>query len=131
MPDNRGRSVVLLVEDEGIIGITLEDELADAGYDVAGAFATCASALAWLEGATPDLAILDVTLRDGTCTELARRLRDSGVPFVVYSGSSQSVAAPEFQDVPWIGKPSPFGDLLAALRSIAHPEHLLNATPSP
>ncbi len=116
--------LVLLVEDEAIIAITLEDELLAAGYDVVGPFVTCVSALGWLEAGAPDLGVLDVGLRDGPCTDLARLLRERGVPFVVYSGSSQASAAPEFQDVPWIGKPAPMGALIEALQGLFAPERL-------
>jgi len=46
------------------------------------------------------------------------------VPFVIYSGTSHASAAREFQDVPWIGKPIPMGDLAEALRGRSAPERL-------
>src|SRR4051812_14786635 len=74
---------VLVAEDVGAISIALEDALADAGYEVAGPFASCATAMAWLDGHAPDLALLDAVLSDGLCIELARALRARAVPFLV------------------------------------------------
>ena len=47
-----GPLLVLILEDEALIAMTLEDDLDDAGYAVAGSFATCESVLRWLEHAT-------------------------------------------------------------------------------
>lgn len=44
--------LVLLAEDEAIIAIELEDSLIEAGFAVAGPFATCSQAEAWLEQGT-------------------------------------------------------------------------------
>ncbi len=60
--------------------MSLQDDLEEACYTVAGPFDTCAGALDWLENETPDLAVLDTLLKDGSCkalaTEMARhRLR--------------------------------------------------------
>jgi DNA-binding response OmpR family regulator len=61
-----GSPLVLIVEDETMIAMMVEDELVDAGYAVAGPFATCRSALAWLSTNTPNLAVLDTQLQDGS-----------------------------------------------------------------
>ena len=37
----------LIAEDVGAISIALEDAVADAGYTVAGPFASCARAMEW------------------------------------------------------------------------------------
>jgi CheY-like chemotaxis protein len=56
------RSRVLVVERDEIIGTDLIEALDEAGCEAVGPFATSADALAWLEGETPDAAILDLTL---------------------------------------------------------------------
>src|SRR3954471_19804608 len=78
---------VLVAEDVGAISIALEDALTDAGYSVAGPFASCVTALEWLDGNQPDLALLDAVLSDGLCIELARALRVRAVPFLFLSGN--------------------------------------------
>jgi DNA-binding response OmpR family regulator len=111
--------VVLVVEDEAAIGLALADALTDAGYVVAGPIATTADALDWLQRATPDLALVDVMLRDGPCTGLARELRRRGVPFLINSGHVQrGWAEPELADAPWLEKPNRYDDLVAGLHAL-------------
>jgi DNA-binding response OmpR family regulator len=85
--------------------MSLEAYLEDAGYDVVGPFMRRAQALAWLEANTPELAVLDVMLPDGSSVDLARELRKRGVPFAIYSGLKPATDTPEFQGVPWLEKP--------------------------
>jgi DNA-binding response OmpR family regulator len=106
----------LLAEDQALIGMALEAYLEDAGYDVAGPFATSAAALASLETQPPQVAIIDYKLRDGCCLKLVHALRDSGVPFLVYSGLPRlPEQSPEFDGVPWLEKPTDRPELLMAL----------------
>lgn len=96
----------LVVEDQALIGLALQVSLEDLGYEVAGPFGRADQALNWLEDRTPDLALLDVLLKDGPCLPVARELRARGVPFAIYSGlKPPSPPAPEFQEVPWLEKP--------------------------
>ena len=113
------RQVVLVAEDEAIIGFELAESLRLEGFVVAGPFDTCASAEAWLRSAGYiHGANLDNSLRDGPCSALARDLRSRGIPFVVYSGHSRSQEAlSEFGDAPWVVKPVPFEVLLRALQT--------------
>lgn len=104
---------VLLLEDEALIAVALQDDLEEAGYSVAGPFATCVEALAWLESNKPDLAILDTVLKDGPCKEVALRLTSLGVPFLVYSGLAEDMnALPELASATWVEKPATAQTLL-------------------
>jgi DNA-binding response OmpR family regulator len=109
----------MIVEDQVLIAMSLEAYLEDVGYELAGPFRSNTEALAWLDGSTPDLAILDYKLHDGLCIDLARILRKRDVPFVVYSGDRQAAVVPEeFDGAPWIEKPCPrqvFLDVLTTL----------------
>jgi DNA-binding response OmpR family regulator len=120
-PDHRG--TVLLLEDEALIAVALQADLEDAGYSVAGPFVTCASALEWLVSHRPDAAILDTVLKDGPCKEVALKLKQQGVPFIVYSGHAEDLnALPAFEGVTWVEKPATAEALLntlAVLRSTA------------
>jgi DNA-binding response OmpR family regulator len=117
-----GSPLVLIVEDETMIAMMIEDELVDAGYAVAGAFATCSSAFSWLSTNTPDIAVLDTQLQDGSCQELALELRRRGIPFVVYSGATDTDMT-ELAGVPWVEKPALGKTLLDALtQAITLPE---------
>ena len=73
---------------------------------MAGPFSSCSDAVSWLEGNTPDLAVLDVAVGDEPCAEVARELRHEGVPFVVFSADDPNDAPREFRNVPWIEKPA-------------------------
>jgi DNA-binding response OmpR family regulator len=89
---------------------------------VAGPFATCSSALSWLSSNTPDLAVLDTQLRDGSCRDLAVELRRRGIPFMVYSGATNT-HMPELAGMPWVAKPALGKTLLDALKqAITLPE---------
>jgi DNA-binding response OmpR family regulator len=106
----------LIAEDQAVIAMWLEDSLEEAGLAVAGPFNSCQAALDWIETHTPAVAILDVQLRDGPCTELARTLADRGVPVLIYSGVDRHSVPAELDGLPWIEKPASYSDLLAAVR---------------
>jgi DNA-binding response OmpR family regulator len=57
---------ILIVEDEALIAMELADSLEDGGHEVVGPAATMAEALALCEAAPPELAVLDINLRDGS-----------------------------------------------------------------
>jgi len=115
---DRTRAVILLAEDEALIALELAESLERDGFEVAGPFATCAAAEAWLKENSPSGAILDNALKDGPCEALAGDLRARGVPFLVYSGHSRAADGPgAFQGAPWVVKPVDTETLLGALRS--------------
>jgi DNA-binding response OmpR family regulator len=111
--------LVLLVEDHSVVALALEDDLTNAGYTVAGPFSACSDALAWLSTRTPDLAVLDIMLRDGPCTDLAAELTRRDVPFVVYSASTRTGNTfREFMDATWVEKPGSGTMVLRALAAV-------------
>ena len=67
---------ILIVEDEVVIAWMLADSLERAGHEVVGRAATMSEALALCEAAAPpELAVLDINLRDGSNgVDLARAL---------------------------------------------------------
>ena len=109
---------VLIVEDEYLIGFSLAEELEELGFSTSGPFRDCTAALAWSESNTPDMAVLDVYLGDGTCLIIAREMRKRGVPFVLFSGHRGPHPRPkgEFSDILQVDKPASTGDVLAALQ---------------
>ncbi len=111
--------LVLILEDEALIGLNLRDDLQDAGYRVEGPFTTCAAALSWLQTATPDTAILDAALKDGPCRAIAQELTRRKVPFLIYSGYHEDrQLLAEFPHVTWIEKPAPCSVLVEACQQI-------------
>ena len=111
--------LILILEDEALIAINLQDELQDSGYAVAGPFTTCSAALEWLGTATPAMAILDATLNDGSCSNVAAELSRRKVPFLIYSGhqENQHLLA-ELQHATWIEKPAPATALVQACEQL-------------
>ncbi len=111
--------LVLILEDEALIGLNLRDDLQDAGYRVEGPFTTCAAALEWLQTATPDTAILDAALKDGPCRAIAQELTRRKVPFLIYSGYHEDrQLLAEFPHVTWIEKPAPCSVLVEACQQL-------------
>jgi len=116
MMDMMAQTRCMIVEDQALIGMSLEAFLEDAGFLVAGVFMSNDQAMRWLESDAPDVAILDIMIKDGTSLEIARALRSRGVPFTVYSGLPRNAnCPPELQNVPWLEKPVSRETLLGVL----------------
>jgi DNA-binding response OmpR family regulator len=90
---------ILVVEDEALIALLLVEILAEDGHEVVGPAATMEQALALCEDAPPQLALLDITLRDGgSGVEVARALHLRwGVPSIF--ASSQVCEARRASDI--------------------------------
>ncbi len=112
----------MIVEDQFLIGMSLEAYLEESGFAVEGPFVSRAQALHWLATDVPDIALLDIMLKDGTSLEIAHVLRSRGVPFAIYSGLPPKENRPvEWQDVPWLEKPVSRETLANTLRSLTSP----------
>ena len=93
--------VILVVEDETFIALVLEITLRFAGHDVLGPAATAEEALGLAARERPELALVDIILRDrGDGVALARALRDRyGTPSLFLSG--QAPQAHANRDAAW------------------------------
>ncbi len=109
----------MIVEDQTLIGLSLEAYLEDMGFGACPVFPSAAEALVWLTTNAPTVAVLDYSLRDGPCTTLTGVLAERSIPFIIYSGYKRSIARRELQNVPWISKPCDREALLAALARAA------------
>ena len=107
----RAGAARLVVEDQILIGLSIEAYLNYIGIDVGASFRPEADALRWLAHERPDFAIVDYALSDGPCVALAAALRRTGIPFVVYSGPTvaDDMAGP-LRGAVWIDKPAPRAD---------------------
>ena len=110
--------VVLVLEDEELIGLDVEAALVDAGFKVTLA-RTCTEAANFLHGHRPDVAILDIRLRDGECRMAAQKLLAEGVPFVVHSGILSQDADAVFRSGTFVSKPAGTPDIVEIVRKIA------------
>jgi len=113
----RGRRI-LVVEDEFLIAEELRDALEDMGAVVVGPVAHVAAALAALRSGEPlDGATLDVTLGREKSFEVARALRDRGVPFVILTGYGEQGLPEDLRAVPRCQKPFDIAKVVEALLS--------------
>ena len=75
---------VLIVEDEIVVALFLEDQLAEFGYEVAGIASHLEDAMARPDDY--DIALLDVHLNGRNVFDFADRLAACGTPFVFATG---------------------------------------------
>ena len=91
-PPGTGSSVlnglwILIVEDSWDVGTGLKMLLESWGADVVGPAATTADAARLVSERTPDVALVDIHLRDGELSYcLINRLHDQGIRVVVITG---------------------------------------------
>jgi DNA-binding response OmpR family regulator len=87
-PDDKPpRPILMIVEDETLVAMTLRDELEDAGYQVLDLTDRHKEALATARDCKPDLALVNIQLggRDDGI-ELAEQLEALGIPVLFISG---------------------------------------------
>jgi CheY-like chemotaxis protein len=90
---------ILIVEDEALIAMVLADSLEDGGHEVVGPATTMAEALALCEAAPPELAVLDVNLRDGSNgVDVARALLERWGVLSIFA-SAQMMEARRARDI--------------------------------
>jgi CheY-like chemotaxis protein len=80
---------ILLVEDSMIIALDAEESLLQLGAQSVTVHATVAGALAALDGASFDVAVLDHNLGDESSAPVAQELRARGIPFWLATGYSE------------------------------------------
>lgn len=93
-------TVILVVEDEPLIGLDLTMTLEEAGASVIGPIATVAAALSVVETSRPSAAILDVRLGREEVGPVAAALAAKGVPFVFHTGHGSSTELGTWRDRP-------------------------------
>jgi two-component system, response regulator PdtaR len=90
---------ILIVEDEALIAMILVDVLEAGGHEVMGPATTATEALALCEVVVPELALLDVNLRDGSNgVVLAHALSDRWGMLVIFA-SGQVMEARQAKDI--------------------------------
>jgi DNA-binding response OmpR family regulator len=104
----------LLVEDEVLIALDIGRALRAAGARVVSA-GYVESGLYATEHPYLSAAVIDLHVGGEDGTAVCRRLRQLGVPFVVYSGYPAAEIAEEWPDVPIIPKPTRTPEIVVAL----------------
>lgn len=112
--------LVLLVEDEMLIAITLETILETNGYRILGPVATVENAMTLLESTRPDMALLDYRLASSTTELLLPVLAQQGIPVCVLSGYSRQQLPAAYDECTMLEKPFGVSSVLAALEAMKH-----------
>ena len=115
--DKQQHARILIVEDEPLIALELEEFLIEAGFRVAIA-GKLEKALALIESAAFDAAIVDANLAGVSASPLASALTARGLPFIVLSGYSSNQLQGLFLGALFIQKPFPPAQLTNALNTI-------------
>jgi DNA-binding NtrC family response regulator len=118
--DARTKRTLLILEDEPFIALDVADAFRNTAYNVL-TLGSCSEAMNWLQFRTPAVAILDISLRDGECTEVAATLVERQVPFVVHSGYVDG-ASEVFSQGRWIDKPAQPHAILDAVDALNPPQ---------
>lgn len=111
---------VFIVEDESMLVMLLEDLLPTLGYTVVGSAASVDQALAALDQAEADLAVIDVNLAGEPSFPVADALRARGVPFLFTTGYGQQGLPARFANAAVLAKPFRRQDIQDALAGL-HP----------
>ena len=106
---------VLVVEDEAIVAMLLEQMLEDLGCTVAGVANQLTAAVALVNDAQADVAILDMNLAGDRVDPVARILAEKSMPFIFASGYGEDGLSAEWRGRPVLPKPFRLEDLRLAL----------------
>jgi DNA-binding response OmpR family regulator len=107
---------VLVAEDDPLIAAELHDALSGQGAQVVGPVPTVRAAIAAIEAGPPDVAVLDVNLRDASSAPIVDVLRAASVPHVLVTGYSRHMLADfSLSDAPILSKPVRQTELIAVL----------------
>jgi DNA-binding NtrC family response regulator len=122
MSESTKRPRVLVIDDEPLIGLSVEMMLSDNGFDCVGVIGSLDEALAFVNSQDCDAAILDLNLSGASSAPVAAALQAAGVPVVVVSGySAQKQLC--FSDAEFVQKPFSARQLLGALnRALERPK---------
>ncbi|MBB3033926.1 response regulator [Alteriqipengyuania lutimaris] len=111
--------IILVAEDEPIVGMDLCDTIAEAGYQVEGPHGDLNSAMLAFQKQRPDLAILDIRLHDTVVYPFAEKLIAENVPVIFHSGHLPlDEVSTRFPGTLALAKPCPPGDILTQVHTV-------------
>jgi DNA-binding response OmpR family regulator len=115
----QGRSI-LLVEDEPIIAMDVAQAFEDTGAAMTTTN-TLRHALLLVEHDGLSAVILDHALGDGDSSLLCERLKQRGIPFMIYSGFERIEGS--CKGAPHVSKPASRATLVAAMEDLLQAPH--------
>lgn len=123
---------VLIVEDDELVASELRTLVSGAGGSVLPLAVDGDTALTILEETRPDAVLLNVRLPGGKGMEVARRLRELDLPFVVASiFDRHDVVSAELRAVPYFSKPCQAREVVGALIGELRARRVVKAATSP
>lgn len=110
---------ILVVEDDYLVGLTIEDALVDGGYEFLGQITSGEEAVRQGPSLRPDLVLMDIRLAGPmTGIEAAVELRKAGLRCLFASAHSEGIirnSADLAEPLGWLAKPFSADQLLAAV----------------
>ena len=122
MAIERGSPMVLVVEDELLIAMTLEMMLVEKGYRVLGPASTVQEALALLETRQPDVALLDYRLGGSTTESLLPLMESRQIPVCMLTGYGRDALPERYRQYRVLEKPFSLDELLKELNRLCGSE---------
>ena len=113
---------ILIVEDEPLIAMMLEDFLETLGHRVVASCDNVDAALDRVEAGGFEVAILDVSLKDGQVWPVADRLAAAGTPFVIATGGHVEPPPAAHAGAPVLAKPFSVQQLAETVRDVLSPQ---------
>jgi DNA-binding response OmpR family regulator len=108
----------LVVEDEVVIGMLIEDMLAELGHEVVAISTHLEEALRLARSSNIDFAILDVNLNGQRSLPVADVLQQRSVPFMFATGYGSKVLRSPYQDIATLQKPFELEELKRVLSEV-------------
>jgi DNA-binding response OmpR family regulator len=123
----------LVVEDEPVVALELETLLTEEGAQVIGPATNVEEGLRLVQNEAITSALLDVRLGRETVAPVAKALQRRGIPFVFYTGQTESDAVRrEWPDVVCLDKPATSLSLIRAIERLkGEPEGEVRAPREP
>lgn len=123
---------VLIVEDDELMADELRTLILDGGGSVLPLAADVDRALTMLAESRPDAVLLNVGLGAGRGMDVARRLRELDLPFVVASVFNRhDIVSAELSAAPYFSKPCEAKEVIGALIEELKARRLMKAVASP
>lgn len=98
--------LVLILEDEPLVALSIEDALQDAGHQVLGPVSQFDKALALAEKRQPDVLFTNLRLREDDGVDCARTLfQRYGIPAVFVTGSTEKAMDAKAHAIGFLQKP--------------------------
>ena len=119
--------LVLIVEDDAMIGLLLTEILEEMGHTVCAVAATEEDAVADAARFAPGLLLVDLNLQEGSGVSAMARILNSGPrPFLFMSGAVDQIGWP---DATVLSKPFAERDLVRAIESVVGSAAIMPSLP--